>query len=138
MFFGFIPGSSQFNDFEVQCDNTLHFTETDQIQCYKVALFNDAVCEYRNEYFLVQIVLVEGSPAVDIDLEYGHTTVYIDDSQEPECGIIILYVCRYKFILVVYALHKYTSLKCLCLTLFALKSRNVFLTRFFIIMQLSR
>ena len=86
----YLTGSSQFNDFEVQCDSTLHFFETDQIQCYVVTLFDDAICEYRNEYFLIQIVLVEGISAVDIDLEYGHTIVYIDDSQEPECGIIII------------------------------------------------
>ena len=37
----------------------------------------------------MQIVLVEGSFAVD--LEYGHATVYIDDSLEPECGMQILF-----------------------------------------------
>ena len=83
-----LSGSSLFNDFEVQCDNALHFTETDQIQCYNVTIYDDDICEYyNNEYFRMQIVLVEGSSAVDIDLEYGHTTVYIDDSQEPECGM---------------------------------------------------
>ena len=100
----------------MQCDNALHFTETDQTQCYNVTIYDDAVCEYKNvtalceyknvispddklceyknEYFQIQIVRVEGSSAVDIDLEYGHTTVYIDDSQEPECGALL---CRYKF-----------------------------------------
>ena len=104
----------------MQCDNTLHFTKTDQTQCYNVTIYDDALCEYKNvtlyddglceyksvmtiddklceyknEYFQVQIVRVEGSSAVDIDLEYGHTTVYIDDSQEPECGTLLY---RYKF-----------------------------------------
>ena len=74
----------------MQCDNTLHFTETDQIQCYNVTIYDDDICEYyNNENFqiLLQIVPIEGSSAVDIDLEYGHATVYIDDSLEPECGM---------------------------------------------------
>ena len=89
LFFVFTPtGSSQFNDFEVQCDNTLHFTETDQTQCFNVTVYDDDICEYYSEeYFLMQIVAVEGSSAVDIDLEYGHAIVYIDDSTEPECGM---------------------------------------------------
>ena len=74
----------------MQCDSTLHFTETDQTVCSNVTLFDDTVCEYRNEYFLMQIVLVEGNLAVDIDMEYGIATVYIDDSQEPECGTYVV------------------------------------------------
>ena len=82
-----LTGSSLFNDFEVQCDNTLHFTETDQIRCQNVSIYDDDVCEYySDEHFHMQILVVEGSAGVDIDLKYGHTTVYIDDSQEPECG----------------------------------------------------
>ena len=74
----------------MQCDNALHFTETDQTQCYNVTIYDDDICEYyNNENFqiLLQIVLVEGSSAVDIDQEYGQAIVYIDDSPEPECGM---------------------------------------------------
>ena len=101
-----LTGSTQFNDFEVQCDSTLHFTETYQTVCYNVTIYDDAVCEYENEYFLIQIVFVEGSSAVDIDLEYGHTTVYIDDTLEPECGIYICTSARvHQFTHIVFALN---------------------------------
>ena len=75
----------------MQCDNILHFTETNQIQCFNVTVYDDDICEYyNNEYFLMQIVAVEGSSAVDIDQEYGHAIVYIDDSLELECGTQVL------------------------------------------------
>ena len=80
----------------MQCDNTLHFTETDQIQCFNVTLYDDDICEYNSdEYFRMQIVVVDGSSAVDIDQEYGHAIVYIDDSLEPECGMQMQSQCHF-------------------------------------------
>ena len=74
----------------MQCDNTLHFTESDTIQCYSVTIYDDNICEYYNsgpEYFQIQIFVVEGSLVVHTDDVYGHATVFISDYKEPECGM---------------------------------------------------
>ena len=48
----------------------------------------------------MQIVVVEGSSVVDIDAKYGHTTVFILDYLEPECGMHFFMCTIFSLVLV--------------------------------------
>jgi len=82
----FVPGSSSFSDFAIECNNSLLFHEGDIRKCHNITVHDDDVCEWLNgtdEHFTVNLVVTSGS---DIIIGRQQSHIHIDDSNEPECG----------------------------------------------------
>ena len=63
----------------------LDFTIGQTEACHDVNITDDDICEKdSNDFFFYDLILGRGEQPINVDPEQIH--VFIDDSNEPECG----------------------------------------------------
>ena len=67
----------------------LEFARGSMRQCHTVTIIPDEVCELTPEEFFADLVLVSGSPIININSSI--TQIIIDDTDETDCSESNLY-----------------------------------------------
>lgn len=85
-------GFDHSDHYTLTCEVTLDFVDMTQ-QCHSYSITDDYICELRNrsrvEVFKVLVVLVTSDPFLRVDSSHSNTTVFINDTDEPECSKLI-------------------------------------------------
>ena len=73
------------DDYEPVKNEVLDFAVGQTTACHNVNITDDDICENdSNEYFFFNLILGSGEQPIEVDLE--QIRIFINDTNEPECG----------------------------------------------------